>query len=75
MFTFPLSTPLFLLPTAATDISLENPSSPPRRAVVVRSNGGFASGRFEGFVKYDVSLKRGLFDRGNEFPTWNNNVT
>jgi len=40
-----------------------------------KSNGGFAIAMFKGFVKYDVSLKRGLFGRGNEFQTWNNNVT
>ena len=70
-----LPPPLFLLPTAEPNISLSKALFSPRRAVVVRSNGGLASGRFKGFVKYDLSLKWGLFDGGNEFPTWNNNVT
>jgi len=64
--------PLFLLPTAQPDISLY---FSPRRVVVVRSNGGLASGRFKSFVKYDVRLKRRLFESGNEFPTCSNNVT
>ena len=71
--------PLSPLPLAncRTRYFSRKPFFPPRRAAAVRSNGGLASGRFKGFVKYDVLLKRRLFDRGNEFPTCSNsnNVT